>query len=59
MGDQTTRRTFLQKVVIGIGAAAAAASGLVPLASSRADMLNQLAQRLNQIGYNVYRYTKF
>lgn len=59
MGDQTTRRMFLHKVVVGVGAVAAAASGLAPLASSRGDLLNQLAQHIIRIGYNVCRYSKF
>lgn len=59
MSGQTTRRMFLQKVVVGIGAAAAAASGFSPLVSSRGDLLNQLAQHLFKIGYNVCRYSKW
>lgn len=53
-----TRRSFLRKVVTGIGAAAAAASGLAPLAS-RSDLLNQLAQHLISTGYQIARYSKF
>lgn len=59
MADETTRRIFLRKVFVGATAVAAAASGLTPLAASRADMLNQLAQHIIRIGYNVCRYTKF
>lgn len=59
MGDQTTRRVFLHKVVVGVGAIAAAASGLAPMASTRGDLLNQLARHLIEIGYNVCRYSKF
>lgn len=53
-----TRRSFLQKIVVGAGAAIAAASGLAPLVT-RSELLNQLAQHLNNIGYQVLRYSKF
>ena len=59
MSNQTTRRNFLQKIVMGAGAAAAAASGLASLAASRADLLLRLADHLNKIGYQVVRYSKF
>lgn len=56
--EMETRRSFLRKVVMGASAVAAAASGLLPLAS-RSDLLNQLAQHLNRVGYQICRYTKF
>ena len=58
MSDQTTRRVFIQKVLVGVGAAVAAASGLAPL-TSRGDLLNQLAQHLVKTGYNVFRYSRW
>lgn len=59
MGDNTSRRAFLHKVIVGVGAAAAAASGVLPVVSSRGDLLNQLAQHLTRIGYHISRYSKF
>lgn len=53
-----TRRSFLKKVITGVGAAAAAAAGLAPLAT-RGDLLIQLAQHLNNVGYQILRYSKF
>jgi hypothetical protein len=58
MSEGTTRRTFLQRAAFAVGAAAAAASGL-PVFSSRGDLLNQLIQHLDEIGYTVLRYSKF
>lgn len=59
MNEGPTRRTFLQRIVVGAGAMAVAATGLSPLVSSRANLLDQLAQHLTKIGYNVCRYSKF
>lgn len=59
MADGTTRRSFLQRLAVGAAAVTAAASGLSPLVSSRADLLNQLVQHLIKFGYQIVRYSKF
>lgn len=59
MEDKPTRRSFLHRVVVGAGAAAVAAMGLTPMATSRPDLLNQLAQHLVKMGAQLTRYSKF
>ena len=59
MSNEVTRRGFLQRVLVGVGALATAGAGLAPALGSRAAMLNELAQHLIKIGYNVCRYSKF
>lgn len=59
MNEGTTRRGFLQRILMGAGAIAAAGAGLAPVLGSRAAMLNELAQHLIRVGYNVCRYSKF
>ena len=56
MTEKVTRRCFLQRVVAGFGTVVVA--GLAPT-TSRAELLNQLAQHLTRTGYQILRYVKF